>query len=68
MGNILTGVVGVAGNVGLNLMTGQAIRDEVSAWATLVGSIAITLTTVAIQVYHIIRDRDKDKKQKDKEE
>ena len=42
--------------------SGADIRDEVSAWVTLIGSIAITLTTIGIQVYHLIRDRDKDKK------
>lgn len=43
-------------------VSGADIRDEVSAWVTLIGSIAITLTTIGIQVYHLIRDRDKDKK------
>lgn len=42
-------------------VTGAEIRDEVSAWVTLIGSIAITLTTIGIQVYHLIRDRDKEK-------
>lgn len=43
-------------------LSGADIRDEVSAWVTLIGSIAITVTTIGIQVYHLIRDRDKDKK------
>lgn len=43
-------------------ISGADIRDEVSAWVTLIGSIAITITTIGIQVYHLIRDRDKDKK------
>lgn len=51
----------VANNV-LVTTSGADIRDEVSAWVTLIGSIAITLTTIGIQVYHLIRDRDKDKK------
>ncbi len=42
-------------------VSGADIRDEISAWVTLIGSIAITLTTIGIQVYHLIRDRDKDK-------
>lgn len=45
-----------------SLISGADIRDEVSAWVTLIGSIAITLTTIGIQVYHLIRDRDKGKK------
>lgn len=43
-------------------VSGADIRDEISAWVTLIGSIAITLTTIGIQIYHLIRDRDKDKK------
>ena len=42
-------------------VTGAEIRDEVNAWVTLIGSIAITLTTIGIQVYHLIRDRNKEK-------
>lgn len=42
-------------------ISGADIRDEVSAWVTLIGSIAITVTTIGIQIYHLIRDRDKDK-------
>lgn len=51
----------VANNALLSV-SGADIRDEISAWVTLIGSIAITLTTIGIQVYHLIRDRDKDKK------
>ena len=39
-------------------ISGAEIRDEVSAWVTLIGSVAITLTTIGIQIYHLIRDRD----------
>lgn len=53
--------IGLIGNILLCVLTGSEIRDELSAWVTLIGSIAITLTTVGIQVYHLIRDRDKDK-------
>lgn len=52
----------MAANNALVAASGADIRDEVSAWVTLIGSIAITLTTIGIQVYHLIRDRDKDKK------
>lgn len=57
-------LMGLLGNYVLTLMKGQQIRDEVSAWVTLIGSIAITLTTIGIQVYHLIRDRNEDKKNK----
>lgn len=52
----------MAANNALVAASGADIRDEVSAWVSLIGSIAITLTTIGIQVYHLIRDRDKDKK------
>lgn len=59
----------VANNVLLSV-SGAEIRDEVSAWVTLIGSVAITLTTIGIQIYHLIRDRDKkpaDAENEDKE-
>lgn len=55
-------VCSMAANNALLYISGADIRDEVSAWVTLIGSIAITVTTIGIQVYHLIRDRDKDKK------
>lgn len=51
-------------------LSGADIRDEVSAWVTLIGSVAITMTTIGIQIYHLIRDRDKksnDAENEDKE-
>ena len=48
-------------------MTGAEIRNEVSAWVTLVGSVAISIATIGIQVYRLIRDRDKTEK-KNKED
>ena len=62
MRNEITAVAAMAANNVLVAASGADIRDEVSAWVTLIGSIAITLTTIGIQVYHLIRDRDKDKK------
>ena len=62
MKNELTAVTAMVVNNLLVTMGGADIRDEVSAWVTLIGSIAITLTTIGIQVYHLIRDRDKGKK------
>lgn len=61
MKNEFTAVVALVANSALRSASGADIRDEVSAWVTLIGSIAITLTTIGIQVYHLIRDRDKDK-------
>lgn len=62
MKNEITAVCAMVANNALVAASGADIRDEVSAWVTLIGSIAITLTTIGIQVYHLIRDRDKDKK------
>lgn len=62
MKNEITAVCAMVANNALLSVSGADIRDEVSAWVTLIGSIAITLTTIGIQVYHLIRDRDKDKK------
>ena len=60
--SIIEGLSATTSLVVVRLMTGAEIRDEVSAWVTLIGSIAITLTTIGIQVYHLIRDRNEDKK------
>jgi purine-cytosine permease-like protein len=61
MKNEITAICAMVANNALAAASGADIRDEVSAWVTLIGSIAITLTTIGIQVYHLIRDRDKDK-------
>lgn len=55
-------ILGLLGNYGVILMGGAEIRDEVIAWVTLIGSIAITAVTIGIQIYHLIRDRNEDKK------
>lgn len=62
MKNEITAICAMVANNALLSVSGAHIRDEVSAWVTLIGSIAITVTTIGIQVYHLIRDRDKDKK------
>ena len=62
MKNEITAICSMVANNVLVAASGADIRDEVSAWVTLIGSIAITLTTIGIQVYHLIRDRDKNKK------
>lgn len=61
MKNEITAICSLGANALLSAMTGADVRDEVSAWVTLIGSIAITVTTIGIQIYHLIRDRDKDK-------
>lgn len=61
MKNEITAVAAIVANNVLAAASGADIRDEVSAWVTLIGSIAITVTTIGIQIYHLIRDRDRDK-------
>lgn len=67
MDTIIEGLSATSSLVAVRLMTGAEIRDEVSAWVTLVGSIAISAVTIGIQVYRLIRDRDKTEK-KNKED
>ena len=67
MDTIIEGLIATSSLVTVRLMTGAEIRDEVSAWVTLVGSIAISAVTIGIQVYRLIRDRDKTEK-KNKED
>ena len=59
---IIEGLSATSSLVAVRLMTGAEIRDEVSAWVTLIGSVAITTVTIGIQVYRLIRDRDKAEK------
>lgn len=67
MDTIIEGLSATSSLVAVHLMTGAEIRDEVSAWVTLIGSVAITTATIGIQVYRLIRDRDKAEK-KNKED
>ena len=67
MDSIIEGLSAASSLVAVRLMTGAEIRDEVSAWVTLVGSVAISMATIGIQVYRLIRDRDKTEK-KNKED
>ena len=67
MDTIIEGLSATSSLVAVRLMTGAEIRDEVSAWVTLVGSVAITTVTIGIQIYRLIRDRDKAEK-KNKED
>lgn len=67
MDTIIEGLSATSSLIAVRLMTGAEIRDEVSAWVTLIGSVAITMATIGIQVYRLIRDRDKTEK-KNKED
>lgn len=67
MDTIIESLIATSSLVTVRLMTGAEIRDEVSAWVTLAGSIAISAVTIGIQVYRLIRDRDKTEK-KNKED
>lgn len=67
MDTIIESLSATSSLVAVRLMTGAEIRDEVSAWVTLIGSVAITMATIGIQVYRLIRDRDKAEK-KNKED
>ena len=67
MDTIIEGLSATSSLVAVRLMTGAEIRDEVNAWVTLIGSVAITTVTIGIQVYRLIRDRDKAEK-KNKED
>ena len=67
MDTIIEGISAASSLVAVRLMTGAEIRDEVSAWVTLVGSLAISVATIGIQVYRLSRDRDKTEK-KNKED
>ena len=67
MDTIIEGLSATSSLIAVHLMTGAEIRDEVSAWVTLIGSVAITTATIGIQVYRLIRDRDKTEK-KNKED
>lgn len=38
------------------------LQDTINSWVAFIGSTAITITTILIQIYRLVRDRDKDKK------
>lgn len=64
MKELLNNTVGVIG-VGLLNATGAQIRGEVTEWVTVICTVVITLVTLFVQAYRIIRDKDDDKKDKD---
>ena len=58
------GMIGIGGC----LLASIGVRDEVSAWASLICSVAIALVTCGIQIWRMIRDRNSDKEAKKKDE
>ena len=58
------GLIGIGGC----LLASIGVRDEVSAWTSLICSVAIALVTCGIQIWRMIRDRNLDKEEKKKDE
>ena len=58
------GMIGLGGC----LLASIGVRDEVSAWTSLICSVAIALVTCGIQIWRMIRDRNSDKEAKKKDE
>ena len=58
------GMIGIGGC----LLASIGVRDEVSAWTSLICSVAIAIVTCGIQIWRMIRDRNSDKKEKKKDE
>ena len=58
------GLIGIGGC----LLASVGVRDEVSAWASLICSVAIAIVTCGIQIWRMIRDRNSDKEEKKKDE
>ena len=58
------GMIGLGGC----LLASIGVRDEVSAWTSLICSVAIALVTCGIQIWRMIRDRNLDKEAKKKDE
>ena len=50
------------------MLASLSARDEVSAWASLICSVAIAVVTCGIQIWRMIRDRNSDKEEKKKDE
>ena len=58
------GMIGIGGC----LLASIGVRDEVSAWTSLICSVAIAIVTCGIQIWRMIRDRNSDKEKKKKYE
>ena len=58
------GLIGMTGC----LLTAISVRDEVSAWTSLICSVAIGVVTCGIQIWRMIRDCNSDKEEKKKDE
>lgn len=68
MNDIVSPSVGILGSIMLKAVSSAQVRGEVTEWTSLIGTIVITLTTIGIQVYRLIRDRNKDKEKDDKKD
>lgn len=69
MKDLLCNGVSVVSMLLINI-TGETIRGEVTEWVTVICTVVITLATLFVQAYRIVRDKDADKtkdKNKDKE-
>lgn len=58
------GLIGMTGCV----LSAIGVRDEVSAWTSLICSVAIAVVTCGIQIWRLIRDRNSDKEENKKDE
>lgn len=63
MNTIKDGIIGVSGIV----LTGISM-ENLTAWVSLICSLAIAIVTCGIQIYRMIRDRDTDKEEKKEEQ
>lgn len=54
------GLIGITGC----MLSAIGVRDEVSAWTSLICSVAIAVVTCGIQIWRMIRDRNSDKEEK----
>lgn len=61
MKNLFNEVCALGGIVLLSV-TGTPLREEINTWTSFICTLLITLTTVGLQIYRMIRDRDNDKK------
>lgn len=62
-----TGLIGVAGGIGATI-AGSDLRDEITAWVSLACTVAIAITTCAVQIYRLWKERKKDQSDNEKEE
>lgn len=61
-----TAVISACGITANYLMTGAEMRDEATAWVSLICTLVITCVTCIVQVVRTMRDINKDKSEGDK--